>query len=367
MGQRDQPTRPPTADAPGGVQADRPVLALDLGASRLRAALVAPDGAILARAEAPSATERGSAAVLDTAEALLRQVKSRPVGPAAPAALLAPPAIGISAIGPVDPFTGVILDPPNAHPSFRDVPIAAELARRLDVPAFLDRDTNVALLGELAFGAARGATDAVYLTVSTGIGGAILAGGRLLHGPDGTAGELGHLLIELDGPPCGCGARGHLEGIASGSGIARAAREVIAAGSAPGLAALASRIGLDRIAAVDVAAAEDAGDPVAGAIMDHARRAFAAAMVTIVDVFDPEVVVVGGSVARGQGARLLAPAREAVRAVAFRAPSRRASIVPAALGDDVSLVGCLPLVRQRMAGADVAGSGPPGRGAGTPT
>ncbi len=349
MWQRRQPSGDPVSEGPQRLDAAEPVLALDLGASRLRAALVGPDGTVLARAEAPSATERGPAAVLDTAEALVRGVTR-----------LAPPAIGISAIGPLDPFAGVILDPPNADPSFRDVPIAHELGRRLGLPVFLDRDTNVALLGELAFGAARGATDAIYLTVSTGIGGAILADGRLLHGPDGTAGELGHLLIELDGPPCGCGARGHLEGIASGSGIARAAREAIAAGHAPGLAALASRLGLDRIGAVDVAAAEDAGDPVAAAIMDHARRAFAAAMVTIVDVFDPDVIVVGGSVARGQGDRLLGPAREAVRTQAFRAPARRASIVPAALGDDVSLVGCLPLVRQRMADTSAPGLGPSG-------
>ncbi len=329
---------------------EKPVLGLDLGATRLRAALVGPDGAILARAEAPSATERGPAAVLDAAEALLTDVRfaRAPAGERFPTGR--PLGIGISTIGPVDPQAGVIVDPPNAHPSFRDVPIAAELERRLGLPAFLDRDTNVALLGELSFGAARCVADVVYLTVSTGIGGAILAAGALLHGPDGTAGELGHLLVELDGPPCGCGARGHLEAIASGAGIARAAREAIRAGASPMLAAVADRAGLDRVTAADVAAAEDAGDPAAAAIMDHARRAFAAAMVTIADVFDPTLAVVGGSIARAQGDRLLGPAREAVRATAFRSPSRRVAIVPAALGDDVGLVGCLALVRRRLAG-----------------
>ena len=330
----------------------RPVLALDLGATRLRAALVGPDGTILARGEAPSATERGPAAVLDDAEALLVSVRSGGVPAGQTSAAGQPLGIGISAIGPVDPRAGVIVDPPNAHPSFRDVPIAAELERRLGLPAFLDRDTNVALLGELSFGAARNVADVVYLTVSTGIGGAILAAGVLLHGPDGTAGELGHLLVELDGPPCGCGARGHLEAIASGAGIARAAREAIGNGASPMLAAVAERAGPDRVTAADVAAAEDAGDPAAAGIMAHARRAFAAAMVTIADVFDPTVVVVGGSIARAQGDRLLGPAREAVRETAFRSPSRRLAIVPAALGDDVGLVGCLVLVRFRLAGGD---------------
>jgi glucokinase len=313
-----------------------PVLALDLGATRVRAALVGPDGSVLARAEALSRTERGPAAVLDTAEELLRAVRAPAIG------------IGISAIGPVDPVAGVIVDPPNAHPTFRDVPIASELARRIGLPAFLDRDTNVALLGERAFGVARGVADVVYLTVSTGIGGAILAGGVLLHGADGTAGELGHLLIELDGPPCGCGARGHLEAIACGAGIAREARAAIEAGASPMLRAVADHAGLDGVSAADVAAAEEAGDPAAGAIMSHARRAFAAAMVVIADVFNPSLVVVGGSIARAQGDRLLQPARDAVRATAFRTPGRRLSIVPAALGDDVGLVGCLPLVRERL-------------------
>lgn len=349
-------------EAAGGADRDRPVLALDLGASRLRAALVGPDGNIASRAEVPSATERGPAAVLKDAVALLLQVSAAgrhlaPVaatGAATSAARTAsaglPIAIGISAIGPVDPRAGVIVDPPNADPSFRDVPIVAELERRIGLPAFLDRDTNVALLGELMFGAARGVDDVVYLTVSTGIGGAVLAAGTLLHGPDGTAGELGHLLVDLDGPPCGCGAHGHLEAIASGAGIARAAREAIRAGTSPLLGGLAERVGPERVTAADVAAAEDAGDLAAAAIMDHARRAFAAAMVTIADVFDPDLIVVGGSIARGQGDRWLEPARSAVRQSAFRAPAQRARIVPAALGDDVSLVGCGPLVWRRIAG-----------------
>jgi glucokinase len=335
---------------------DGPVLALDLGATRLRAALVGPGGAILSRAEAPSETERGPAAVLDTAEDLLAAVAG---GRPATAAGTSPIGIGISAIGPVDPQAGVIVDPPNAHASFHDVPMAPELARRFGLPAFLDRDTNVALFGELAFGAARAATDAIYLTVSTGIGGAVLAGGVLLHGPDGTAGELGHLLVELDGAPCGCGARGHLETIASGAGIARAAREAVHSGSSPMLRAMADRAGLEHLSAADVAAAEEAGDPGAAAIMEHARRAFAAAMVVIADIFDPTLVVVGGSVARAQGDRLLQPARDAVRSTAFRAPGRRMTIVPAALGDDVGLVGCLPLVRRRLeTGAASRGAAP---------
>ena len=182
--------------------------------------------------------------------------------------------------------------------------------------------------------------------MSTGIGGAIVSGGRLLGGPDGVAGELGHLLVEIDGPPCGCGARGHLEAIASGSGIARAAGSSIAAGSAAGLGALAARRGRG-LDARDVADAEDAGDADAARIMERARRAFAESCVVLVNVFNPQRIVVGGSVARNQGERWLAPARERVAAIAFSVPRARVEIVPAELGDDVGLVGALPLLRRR--------------------
>ena len=114
--------------------------------------------------------------------------------------------IGVSSPGPVDPRTGYVVEPPNLGPRFRDVPLAPALADALGLPAFLDRDTNIAALGERAFGAAQGEDDFIYLTVSTGVGGAIVTGGELLHGPDGLAGELGHVPVTLDGPRCVAGS-----------------------------------------------------------------------------------------------------------------------------------------------------------------
>jgi glucokinase len=322
----------------------RPVLALDLGASRIRAAVVRPDGSLAARAEGPTRVQDGPTGVIADSIALLREVRS--AAGADLGSLVR--AVGVSAPGPLDPRRGVLIEPPNLGPAFRDVPFARPIGDALELPVVLERDTNVALLGELGFGAARGARDVLYLTVSTGIGGAILADGRLIGGPDGAAGELGHMLIDLDGPACGCGARGHLEAISSGVAIARAAKEAIAAGTAPGLAALAVQSALGALSARDVADAEDAGDPTARAIMTYARRAFAAALVSLVDAFAPELVVIGGSIARGQGERLLGPVREAVARLAFRVPAARVRIVTAALGDDVGLVGALGLVAARI-------------------
>lgn len=322
---------------------ERPVLALDLGASRLRGAVVRPDGSLAARLERPTRVADGADAVLADAVAVLREVRAAVSGAEAGRIV----AVGISAPGPVDPDAGRLREPPNLGRLFWDMPLTEPVGAALGLPAVLDRDTNVALLGELAFGAAAGVRQAIYLTVSTGVGGAVLADGRLLAGLDGLAGELGHVVVDLDGPLCGCGARGHLEAYSSGVAIARAARELIDAGAAPGLAAIARDLDPRAITARDVAMAEEAGDPAAAAIMDHARRAFAAAVVGMVDVFAPEMIVVGGSIAAAQGERLLGPAREAVRATAFRTAGSRVRIVPAALGDEVGLVGALALVRLR--------------------
>ncbi|HSL34068.1 MAG TPA: ROK family protein [Candidatus Limnocylindrales bacterium] len=318
---------------------DGAVLALDLGASRTRAAVVDADGRIVTRTDGRTPREAGPDGVIAASVGMLRRVRD-----AAPAAIRERiVGVGISAPGPLDRSTGTLIEPPNLGPTFHDVRLAEPIGRALALPAVLERDTNVAALAEWRFGVARGAGDFLYLTVSTGIGGGIVAGGRLLTGADGVAGELGHLLVELDGPPCGCGGRGHLEAIASGTGIARAAAAAIAGGSAPGLAALARELGRG-LDARDVALAEEEGDATAAAILDRARVAFAEACVALVDVFNPELIVVGGSIARNQGDRWLGPARERVARTSFRIPRERVAIVPAALGDDVGLVGAVAIV-----------------------
>ena len=257
--------------------------------------------------------------------------------------------IGISSPGPVDPYTGVVLEPPNLGAQFRDVPITDELSRGLDLPAFLDRDTNVAALGEQAFGAARGIDDFIYLTVSTGVGGAIVTGGEILHGPDGLAGELGHVPVELDGPRCGCGGIGHVEAIAAGVALAREARAILAAGDSEFLAARAATLEAgEELSAKDVGDGARAGDSACRDVMDRARRALAAACVGYVNAFNPHRIVIGGAIAEAEGDRLLQPIREAIAREAFDVVARRVTVVPAELGGDVSLAGAQPLVMSRL-------------------
>ncbi|MEO7664960.1 MAG: ROK family protein, partial [Candidatus Limnocylindrales bacterium] len=183
-----------------------PVLALDLGATRLRAAVVAADGSILSRSEVRTPGAEGPDAVIAAAADMLRAVRDMDRA----ASALPIRGIGLSAPGPVDPRRGTLVEPPNLGPGFRDVAFAGPIGKALGLPARLERDTNVAALAEQRFGAARGARDFLYLTVSSGFGGAIVIGGRLHGGPDGVAGELGHMVVDLDGPLCACGARGHI-------------------------------------------------------------------------------------------------------------------------------------------------------------
>ncbi|MEK6719507.1 MAG: ROK family protein [Chloroflexota bacterium] len=332
----------------GGLRLAEPVLALDLGGTRIRVAIVDTRWHVRARREAPTPVERGPDAIVAECLALLRAAVADPVG----AERGAPTAVGISTPGPVDPWSGRVVDPPNLGPGFRDIDLAPRLEAGIGLPAVLDRDTQAAALAEATVGAAAGTRDFVYVTVSTGVGGAVMIDGRLLRGPDGTAGELGHLLIDLDGPPCGCGAQGHLEAFASGTGMGRQGVTAAQAGRSPALAARLRERADGRLSGRDIAEAADLGDVAAIAIVEGARRAFAAACVTIADVFDPDLIVVGGGIADAQGERLLAPARLAVASQAFRAPSRRTRVVAAALGDDVGLVGAAALVAER------SGAGP---------
>ncbi len=319
--------------------ASRPVLALDLGGTQLRSALVMADGRLLGRRTQPTPRADADILVAVSASQLRATLAAAAESEKATGATFGstvPGAVAISAPGPLDPFAGIFLDPPNLDRSLRGFPFAARLGDELGLPAVMERDTQVAVLAEGDFGAARGMTDYVYVTVSTGIGGGVVSGGRLLRGANGLANELGHLTIDINGPVCGCGATGHLEGIASGTGIARAAREA----------------GMGDIGASEVAAREDQGNQDAARIMERARQAFAAAAVSIVDVFNPQRIIVGGGIAIGQGDRLLQPARDAITTYAFKRQAQSVEIVPSMLGDDVGLVGALPLVRLARLGDD---------------
>lgn len=319
---------------------------------------MAQDGSLVSRAATDTPVADGPDAIVEACIAMLRAARDAAAGDR-------PTAIGISSPGPLDPAGGVVLEPPNLGPRFRDVPLAARASKALGLPVALDRDTNVAALGEGAFGAAKGVADYLYLTVSTGIGGSIVSGDRILYGPDGFAGELGHVPVDLGGPRCGCGGQGHVEAIASGTALARDARAAALDGSSPFLAARADAPGgPEHLTARDVGEGEAAGDAASVALMARARRAIAVACVGYVNAFNPHRIVIGGSIAEAQGERLLGEIRSTIASEAFRVIAERVTVVAAALGPDVSLVGAVPLVARRLGSEDAISQ--PSRQGGNP-
>jgi glucokinase len=176
-----------------------------------------------------------------------------------------------------------------------------------------------------------------------------VTGGQILHGPDGLAGELGHLPVTLDGPRCGCGGIGHVEAYASGAGLAKLARAAVERDESPFLAERAGAVGVDELSAIDVSAGEHAGDPACVALMVRARRAVAVGCVGYINAFNPHRIVIGGAIAEAEGERLLEEIRVALRTEAFEAVARQVTVVPAGLGGDVSLAGAQPLVMSRLA------------------
>jgi glucokinase len=320
--------------------AGRSILAIDLGGTQIRAAHVSPDLTVSCRRAVETRDEEGVEAVIDRICAVAGAVRDE----AQRAGLDDPVGVGISSPGPLDPWRGVVLAAPNLV-GWSGVPITGRVEAALGLPAFLERDTNVAVMAEWRHGAARGADDVVYVTVSTGIGGGIVVNGRPLIGKDGTAGEIGHLTIELDGPMCGDGMPGHVEAIASGTAIAREGRALLKRGEAPGLAALAPTI-VDVDAEL-VARAADEGDAACQALLSRAWVAIGAMCAGLVNVLNPEVIVLGGSIALHRP-ELLGVVRAEIDRRAFLIPARRVRIALAELADDVSLVGLLPIVNDRM-------------------
>ncbi len=320
--------------------AAQPILAIDLGGTQIRAAHVSPDLKVACRHAVATDDEEGVEAVIDRICTLARDV----LADAAGAGLLAPVGIGISSPGPLDPWRGVVVAPPNLA-GWHDVPLTERVEEAIGLPTFLERDTNVAMMAEWRHGAARGATNAIYITVSTGIGGGVIANGQPLIGIDGDAGEVGHITVELDGPLCGDGMPGHVEAIGSGSAIARDGRALLAAGNAPGLAALATNP--EDVDAALVARAADDGDVACRGLLDHAWDAIGATCAGLVNVLNPEVIVLGGSIALHRP-DLRTAIRAGIDRRAFPTLARRVRLEMAQHGDDVSLIGLLPIVNERL-------------------
>lgn len=311
-----------------GASASDAVIGIDLGGTDLRAALVGPDGAVRAHVRTRTDARGGPGSVIDQMAALVADL-----GPAAGHARR----IGVGSPGPLDAEAGIVTGPPTLH-GWRDVPVRSLLEDRLKRPVMLDNDGHAAALGEWRFGAARGCRHFVYVTVSTGIGGGVVADGRILRGRGGLAGHVGHMIVSESDIRCSCGNRGCWEALASGTAVDKAVRAAALEDPEGAIARAASDGPVDARA---LGAALAAGDRAAERIVAREADLLGIGFVNLAHLYSPERIVVGG------GISALFPAMEArIRAVFEERAMREfrdVAIVRAGLGSDAGVIGAAAL------------------------
>jgi len=245
--------------------------------------------------------------------------------------------VGIGSPGPLDRANGIVIITPNL--GWRDFPLRDMVSERVKLPATLDNDANCATLGEWWLGAAKGARNVVGFTLGTGIGGGLILDGRLYHGASDVAGELGHTTIEANGRRCGCGNYGCLEAYASGPAIAMRAREALEGGDPSLLPGLVDG-DLSKLTAAMVYKAAAQGDQIASDVVKDTARFLGIGVANVLNVFNPDVVVLAGGVAQA-GDSLFVPLRAEVRRRAFKPAVDACRIVPGALGGSAGMVGAV--------------------------
>jgi glucokinase len=312
-----------------------PVLALDIGGTKLAAGVVDVEGQVHSFAVEPSRAHEGPESALPRLFELGRRAVAES-GLEWPAI----EAVGIGCGGPLDIERGVLIAPPHL-PGWHDVPVVQLARAAYERPVTLENDATAAAAGEHRWGAGAGVRHMVYLTISTGVGGGVVIDGSLYRGASGNGGELGHVTVDWRGRQCrGCGRRGCLEAYVSGTSIAERAQEA----------------GLPFATAEDVASAARDGDAGAGALWRETVEALACGLISIVNLFEPELVVLGGGVTRS-GELLVEPVREAVRAGAMRPAGEAVDVVLSPFGDRVGVVGAAAIVYDRAGLEDVRANG----------
>jgi len=314
-------------------------IGVDLGGTNIRTARFARQSHIPeAKAKHPTQGAGGPEVVYQRLEAAIREV--------APNDLADVAGVGIAIPGPTDPYQGIVMKAPNL-PGWINLPLKQIMEQRLGRPVFLGNDANLAALGEWKFGAGRGHDDVLYLTISTGIGGGVISGGRMLLGARGLAAEVGHTLLDPNGPLCGCGQYGHFEALASGTAITRTARSRLKAGQGAGSKVIDLVAGdLDKVTSAVVGQAAQAGDEFARKLIAEAGEYIGQALASLLHSYNPSIVIFGGGVSM-LGDLLLEPARAKLRQYAMSdAYWENCPLVVAALGDDSGLVGAGTLVME---------------------
>ena len=315
---------------------DKYVIGVDLGGTKIYAIVVDKNGKILGSARKKTKAELGfdavvkriSKCVMDVVQKCKLDYESQIL------------AVGIGSPGPLDLDEGKIIETPNLK--WVDAPLKARLQELLGKPVAIDNDCNVGILGEFAFGAGHGARDMVGLFIGTGIGGGIIIEGKLLHGYNQNAGELGHMILDPNGPTCGCGVNGHLEAFASRLSIEREIRKAHVNGVPTSIFEGVENIA-ERLRSKKLAEAFKKRDAAVVAAVEKSAMYVGYAVANLLNIFNPQVVVIGGGVVEAIGGSYVKIVRQIAEKNVFEIARRNVRIVEAELGDNSAVLGAAVL------------------------
>jgi glucokinase len=307
------------------------VVGVDLGATKIAAGLVSPDNQIIKKVYTETRVAEGPTLVVERISGCLDELRGYIPGNEQIVA------IGVCCPGPVDHATGMVLDPPNMT-GWLNVPLQKMLEERLAIPAAIEHDAKAAALGEFHFGAGRGSNNMIFVVVGTGVGAAIILDGQLYRGPHNSAGEIGHVTIDMNGPACSCGSNGCLEVYTAGPDLVDRFRDFIK-DSGESCPANADGKWIAKLAAE--------GHPQALRVFEQAGQALGIGIATMAHLFDVSTYVIGGSVVQA-GDLLLEPTRRAVRYRAYDSIAPRIKVMASPLGDNAAILGAAWAARRAI-------------------
>jgi glucokinase len=308
---------------------DKFVIGVDLGGTKICAALVSLKGSIIYEKTIPTNVQEGDAAILSNMAALIEGIIKK-----CELSMNEIKGIGIGAPGPLNLVNGEIICTPNLP--FKNFNIVNPLRSKFNVPVYLDNDANAAAIGEYMFGAGRGSRNMIFITVSTGIGAGAVLNGDIYRGNTQNALEVGHMTLKEDGPLCNCGNRGCAEVLASGTAIAREAKRVVKEGTVTSLCKY------KNITAKEVFKEAKLGDHRAKEILNRALNYLGICVANVMNCFDPEVLIIGGGVSEGDS-MVIDEVKRVVKKRCFKIISENTKICRAELGTNAGVIGAAAL------------------------
>lgn len=299
------------------------VIGVDLGGTNMRSALLNKDGTVLARLKEPTRAGEGWKRVVARLADMITRMRTSALSQG-----LLVRSVGVGAPGIIQVEQGIVVKSPN-FPDWNNLPLKQELETAMHLPSFIENDANAAALGEQWLGAGRGISSMILLTLGTGVGGGIILNNRIWQGADGMAGEIGHMTLIPDGRQCGCGNTGCLEMYASARGIVLSFKERMQAGAT---------MPRESVTSEKIYDAARNGDPAALSVMQEMGRMLGIGIANLINIFNPEMIVIGGGV-KDAWPQFIDATNAEVRRRAFSIPAERTKIVRSELADDAGMIG----------------------------